>query len=61
MEVQADLGINLGPYLKNKKGGKKVQGRKNVAQVVEHLPSNYKALSLNPSATGKTKSLNFIF
>jgi hypothetical protein len=49
--VQADLGINTRPYLKNNKT-KRAGG---VTQVVEYLPSKCKVLSSNPSTKKKGK------
>jgi hypothetical protein len=42
------------PYLKDKKSKKK-KGAGDVVQVVEHLPSNLKALSSNPSTSKNEK------
>jgi hypothetical protein len=50
--VQADLGINTRPYLKNNKT-KRAGG---VTQVVEYLPSKCKVLSSNPSTKKKRQS-----
>jgi hypothetical protein len=46
--VQACLGINMRPYLKNNYSQKKWGGAGSVAQVAKHLPSKIKALSSNP-------------
>jgi hypothetical protein len=41
----------VSPYLKNN------QSKKGVAQVVEHLPSKYEALSSNPNTAKRKKTL----